>query len=232
MLKRKWLMWVTLILFAPVGIFLLWKNKHYGKNASIALSIVFGLFFIAMASGGDGKNQKTVSVLPKQTTTPIKTLIPTPIKTLTPEEAAKIAEAKAAEDKKKADEVAAKKAELEKQMAAIAEEERIGYDTGITYNQLARTPDDFMSKKVKFTGKVIQVSEGDAEVTLRVAVGGDYDTVLMVGYEKKIISSRILDNDNITIKGLSSGVISYESTMGGKITIPGVLAKEITINNN
>lgn len=55
---------------------------------------------------------------------------------------------------------AAKKAKEEEEARKKAEEEARGYETGITYDQLARTPDEFEGKKVKFSGKVIQVSEG------------------------------------------------------------------------
>ncbi|WP_272875231.1 hypothetical protein [Bhargavaea massiliensis] len=58
------------------------------------------------------------------------------------------------------------------------EEAKKGYDTGITYDQLARTPDDYIGKKVKFSGKVIQVMEGDGTTQIRFAVNEDYDTII------------------------------------------------------
>ena len=30
--EKDWFLWASLILFAPVGIFLLWKNKKFNKN--------------------------------------------------------------------------------------------------------------------------------------------------------------------------------------------------------
>lgn len=50
--------------------------------------------------------------------------------------------------------------------AQKAAEEAQGYETGITYDQLARTPDQFIGKKVKFTGKVLQVLESSGKVTI------------------------------------------------------------------
>ena len=113
------------------------------------------------------------------------------------------------------------------QEQAAAEEEAKGYETGISYDQLARTPDDFKGKKVKFYGKVIQVIEGTASVQIRLAVNDDYDTVLLAEYSSSIVSSRVLDDDHITIYGTSTGTISYKSTMGGTITIPGVYVDKI-----
>ena len=109
-------------------------------------------------------------------------------------------------------------------------EEAVAYDTGITYEQLARTPDDYKGKKAKFTGKVIQVMEGNGETDLRVAVNGNYDTILLVAYNPKIVGVRILENDNITVKGVSKGIYTYNSTIGGKISIPLLLGDKIELN--
>lgn len=137
-------------------------------------------------------------------------------------EARKIAAEEAAAKKKAKEEKEAKK-QAEKQ----AEKEKKGYDTGIKYDQLARNPDDYKGEKVKFKGKVVQIMEGDSEIQMRLAVDSDYDMILYCGYDPSIVSSRILEDDIITIYGTSIGTISYNSTMGGKITIPGVYVDKI-----
>ena len=111
--------------------------------------------------------------------------------------------------------------------ASRAEEERIGYETGITYDQLARTPDDYEGKKVKFTGEVAQVIEYDDETDLRIAVNGDYNLMLYCGYDPSILSYRILEDDTVTIYGVSVGLYSYTSTLGATITIPCVWVDKI-----
>lgn len=118
-------------------------------------------------------------------------------------------------------------AKIDEEAARQAEEEAKGYETGITYDQLARTPDDYILSKVKFYGKVVQVLEGDDSVTIRLAVNGSYNQILMGEYNKDIVSSRVLEDDYITIYGYSLGTISYESTMGQKITIPGISIDKI-----
>lgn len=102
------------------------------------------------------------------------------------------------------------------------------YNTGITYDQIARTPDEYKGKNITLTGEVIQVVGGDDETDLRVAVDGNYDNVIMVGYDPDIMNgSRILENDKITFYAESLGTTTYKSTMGGKITVPLALAKKI-----
>jgi len=132
----------------------------------------------------------------------------------------------AMESSKAAEEQAAQ-ASREAKEASIAAEEAKGYETGITYDQLARTPDDYEGQKVKFSGKVIQVMEGSGTVKIRLAVNKDYDTVLYGEYKKDIISSRVLENDIITVYGTSTGLLSYKSTMGGTITIPSIKIDKI-----
>ncbi|HLR79915.1 MAG TPA: toxin regulator [Bacillota bacterium] len=140
------------------------------------------------------------------------------------EQERKIAEEKEKEEKEKAAEE--KKAEEERKKKE--EKEKKGYDTGITYDQLARTPDDYEGEKVKFSGKVLQVMEGNGStVQLRMAINDDYDKVIYVEYDSNIVDSRILEDDQITIMGLSAGLLTYESTLGGEITIPAVMVDTI-----
>lgn len=131
------------------------------------------------------------------------------------------------EDKEGQDLAGKAGAKLEEARAKKAEEEAKGYETGITYDQLARTPDKYEGSKVKFYGEVIQVIEGDGSVQIRLAVEGDYDHVVFCQYDSGIVSSRVLEDDKITVYGVSAGTISYQSTMGGQITIPAVLVEKI-----
>ena len=132
------------------------------------------------------------------------------------------------EEDKEAQEMAKNsQSKLDEAAAAKAAEEAQGYETGITYDQLARTPDDFKGKKVKFTGKVVQVIEGSGSIQIRLAVNDNYDTILFGQYDSSIVGSRVLKDDHITIYSTSAGTISYQSTMGGTITIPGVSIEKI-----
>lgn len=99
---------------------------------------------------------------------------------------------------KESRELAEKKA-AEEQAAdeAKAAEEARGYETGITFDNLARTPDAYKGKKVKFSGKVIQVIEGTTETQLRLAISGDYNKVIFCRVSKaKTSATRILEDDH------------------------------------
>ena len=106
--------------------------------------------------------------------------------------------------------------------------DRSEYSTAITYDQLARTPDQYEDKLVALTGKVIQVLDGKSETDLRVAINGNYDDVVIVAYDPDIMhGKRVLENDKIIFYGKSYGVTTYKSTIGEKITVPLVIVKVI-----
>lgn len=142
-------------------------------------------------------------------------------------EAEQKAKAEELQKQKEAAVAAAENERLAKEEAARLakeEEEKIGYNTGITYDQLARTPDDYNGKKIKFSGKVLQVMESDGQVSVRLAINSDYNSILYVVYKSDIVSSRVLEDDYITVMGLSKGLYKYEATSGATITIPCMLA--------
>ena len=115
-----------------------------------------------------------------------------------------------------------------KASSEAAEKDPNSYNTGITYDQIARSPEDYKGKKMQFTGRVIQVMEDDDETEIRLAVDGNSDNIILVGFNPDILSgSRVLEDDLVTISGESVGTISYKSTMAGKITVPAIAANII-----
>lgn len=129
-----------------------------------------------------------------------------------------------AEAKAKAEQEAKEKAEKEE----AERKEKQGYETGITYSQLARTPDDYKGEKCKFKGKVVQVMEEESIVAMRLAVNGSYDNILYVMTTSKTLNGeRILEDDYITVYGTSSGIYTYTTVMGASVSIPSMLVTKI-----
>lgn len=96
------------------------------------------------------------------------------------------------------------------------------YNTGVTYDNLARNPEDTEGQKVTLSGEIAQVIEDEDFSQYRLAIDGDYDKMVLIQIPKELLTSRVLENDLITVYGESLGTIDYESTMGGQITIPAV----------
>jgi hypothetical protein len=231
-------------LFGRVGVFLIMLSMPFilfgiigvikRKDKISIATLVIAIIVCGVGGNLDNSTPKTASVskeiVTSEKVTEVKTKTPEQIKKEVDDkikldaEAKIIADAQAIKDK----ETARLKAIEDKKVAvAKVEADKVAYDTGITYDQLARTPDKYKTQKVKFNGTVIQVTEEGESTSLRVAVNDDYDTILLVIFENSIISSRLLENDNITIKGVSEGVYTYETVMGNKMTLPLVRADSI-----
>ena len=55
--KKEWFMWLMLFIFAPVGIFLMFKfNEKLSKKIKIILSIIFGILFIIIVASSGGED--------------------------------------------------------------------------------------------------------------------------------------------------------------------------------
>ncbi len=92
----------------------------------------------------------------------------------------------------------------------------------LDYNSYARNPDKSGEKNVVFTATAVQVLEDGNYVEMRMAVNDDYDKMLyVIGMTEE---DRILEDDTVTVYGVTKGLFTYTSTMGAQITIPKVLA--------
>lgn len=210
----KIVLWVLLILtvFVVIGMVTDKKEKHSIKELLIAivvgLVLIFFIFHKSQPSDTSAKDSSSKATSVKSSSSSDNS--------------------SSAESSSSAAAALSSYYEAKKQSDA-AEKEPTQYQTGITYEQIARTPDDFKGKKMQFTGKVIQVIEGKSETQLRLAVNGDSNNVILIGFDPDILNgSRILEDDLITASGTSIGTVSYDSTLGGKITIPAMVAKIIS----
>ena len=72
------------------------------------------------------------------------------------------------------------------------------YNPEITYDDLARNPDKYK-----------------------------YDDVIFIVVDRDLVKSRILEDDVIRFYGVSAGLITYQSTIGGEITIPAASVEKV-----
>ena len=138
------------------------------------------------------------------------------------------AKAKAdAEAKAKADEEAKAKAAADAKAKEEADKTNPATYPTSTYDEMARNGNSHEGEKLQITGKVIQVQDMDSGgAMLRVATGADgYDDIYMVQIDSDNWNKhRLLEDDQITIYGNVYGLYSYTSTLGGKITVPALIA--------
>lgn len=140
-----------------------------------------------------------------------------------------LAKQKAEAEAKKVEEERLKK---EAEEEAKRQAEAVKYETGLTWEQIAREG----KKGVlgKFEGEIIQVVSAVKLVgdkmgyKFRVAISGNYDTIMMISCNSDVLSETLLEGDYIYFKGESLGTTTYETVMGAEVTVPALRADEIT----
>ena len=132
-------------------------------------------------------------------------------KRIAEEQAQKAAEEQA---KKEAEEQAKKEAEAHK------------YETGLTWEQIAR--EGKKGTLGQFEGKIIQVMNGDGFTQYRVTINGNYDQVMLIEVKNGVAKETLLEDDYVYFKGESLGTITYTTVMGAEMTIPAFECHEIT----
>lgn len=101
----------------------------------------------------------------------------------------------------------------------------------LNYTDIQRNPDSFKDTPCKFSGTVLQVSEGwFGGVTLRIGQDGSYDNVWYVNYSYADGESKILEDDYVTVYGTCQGTETYTTIMGASVTIPSCEAEKIEVN--
>lgn len=128
------------------------------------------------------------------------------------------------EAKRKAEEE--EKARKEEEERQKAEAEAHKYETGLTWEQIAREGKN--GTLGQFEGKIVQVINGNYGYTqYRIAINGNYDTIMLVEAASYELKETLLEDDYVYFKGKSMGTVSYESVLGAKITIPAFDVDEI-----
>ena len=98
------------------------------------------------------------------------------------------------------------------------------------YEALARTPDDYLGKRVYVGGKVLQATEDSKGYMLRVATDYAFDDVVMVAVPKDAVEgTRILEDDLVDCYGTSTGIYTYKSVLGASISVPSLYAERVIL---
>lgn len=137
-------------------------------------------------------------------------------------------------EEKKAKEEAEKKAKEEAKSKKKEEKEFKESCKKYTFKEIARNPEKYVGKKMKFTGEVIQVSEGwfdSVDIRLNITKNeyGWYEDTIYCTYTYKEGEGKILEDDIVTIYGTCEGDYTYTSVMGASITLPKINIEYITI---
>ena len=137
----------------------------------------------------------------------------------------KEAEQRAIEEEK-ARKAAEEKAKKEAEEQAKREAEAQKYETGLTWEQIAR--EGKVGTLGKFEGKIIQVMNGTGFKQYRVAINGSYDNVMLIEVQDEVVSETLLEDDYVYFKGESLGQYTYKTVLGAEMTVPAFEVHEIS----
>lgn len=109
----------------------------------------------------------------------------------------------------------------------------------VSYDSLARYPDDYYGQKIKIKGKVLQVIRGLDCMQYRVAMNDDYKTVVLVQWDNEYMKrfkekfsnqdGNILEDDYVVVAGTYFGMTEYTTVLGSTKQIPFIDAHGIAI---
>lgn len=105
-------------------------------------------------------------------------------------------------------------------------EEYIASCQSLSFEDLARNPDNWKGTRLSYVGQVIQVIEPSygETVTLRVNVTEDeygwWEDTILATVDIPEGNDRILEDDIITFYGECDGMYTYESIFGESISVP------------
>ena len=119
--EKTWFTVLMLLLFFPVGLFLMWKYQKFNVGARIIISGFFGFLILSNLLGDSDTNESEATAMKEEEAVTVdaeaETAEPTAEEVAAAEQAAK-------EEQEKADAEAAKKAEEEEAARKAAEEKR------------------------------------------------------------------------------------------------------------
>lgn len=101
------------------------------------------------------------------------------------------------------------------------------------YSELLRNPDKYQGQQFSIYGKVLQVMDFDffgikcTDVRIGTSGYGYYDEVYYVTIYPEALDTNLIEDDMVTIYGVSDGNYSYKAVMGNSITIPSMEADKV-----
>lgn len=95
----------------------------------------------------------------------------------------------------------------------------------VSYEELARFPDNYFKKNIKLKGQITQVADaGNGSIMYLLAVNDSPNQIAFVGYSGDFSNGRILKGDKVTFYGVSGGLISTDTANSGNVTCPSMMA--------
>lgn len=232
--ETKWFTLIMFVLICPVGVFLMWKNKIFNKAGRIILSIlvvpitfieiVFWIAIINPQSAIEKSNQQ-IEIRNKESNSksqeneiPKEEIDNNNSTTFQIED----------DGKEIIDEKIEKSSDLIKEIYNLYKE-----SSEPKTEEFLRNPDSFKGKNILYTGKIIQVLEGNDEYPTNIIIENYIDGEMVnILYERKEGQPRYLVDDYITVLGAFDRIESMQNLMGQQVPVPIIDSNYIDFSYN
>lgn len=232
--ETKWFTLIMFVLICPVGVFLMWKNKIFNKAGRIILSIlvvpitfieiVFWIAIINPQSAIEKSNQQ-IEIRNKESNSksqeneiPKEEIDNSNSTTFQIED----------DGKEIIDEKIEKSSDLIKEIYNLYKE-----SSEPKTEEFLRNPDSFKGKNILYTGKIIQVLEGNDEYPTNIIIENYIDGEMVnILYERKEGQPRYLVDDYITVLGAFDRIESMQNLMGQQVPVPIIDSNYIDFSYN
>lgn len=102
----------------------------------------------------------------------------------------------------------------------------------VTYEDLARNPDNFAGKKIRMDGKIMQVQESGGSAVYLIQVTKDeydlWDDIVWVNAQVDS-NNRFLEDDVVRIWGEYQGIREYETVLSSQNSVPEINARYLAV---
>lgn len=106
------------------------------------------------------------------------------------------------------------------------------YDS-VSYDELARNPEDYENESVTLSGQVMQVQNSDDGCIVLLWQNDDSDQLVMVYIDDADFpeNGKILEDDEITIYGYASGTKEYDTVSGASNEVPLIYVDKTVVDS-
>lgn len=136
--------------------------------------------------------------------------------TLDVTESISLEEAKDIDDKIEEDKEKAEEEEERLEEEQRLKEEKAEYKD-LDFKQLDKNPDKHSGELVKYSGRIVQIIEGESTSDIRLGLG-EYGSDVVYIYFDDV--TEFVEDDNITVYGEVEGSYTYDTAVGGQMTVP------------
>lgn len=234
------LIFLVSIVAVAVFIFKGFKNgwKFYKKKAFISLGVMvasFILFGLTVDNEEVAQKQEEMELAEQQEAEEKERLEKEEAEKEKAEKEKKQKE-KEQEQKEKAEETEAEdladdtEEEIDWEEARAIDQENIDWRTDVTWDNLARNYEDYVSENIQIEGEV-QTVQNDSDITyIQLMMNGDVNQPVIVEAEQEYLESRILEGDWLTVQGYVLTLTDYQTVLGKTVTAPYFYGDFVTIH--